>query len=366
MACVTKKRGRWAVDFYDHEGRRRLKMALKGATKAQAKKLLREIEDQLERGVYRPARDMPRFKAVAEDWLEFKRPNVRASTWKMYGSHLTHHFTDIDPIKINRITIAQVERFITERMNAKMNITTLRKVLVTFNQVMNYAVRHRYIDHNPVREAEKPRGQGKEQKSKIRVLVPAEVGAFLNAVTDIKHKILFMLAIMSGARQGELFGLKWTDVDWVNSQVQIKRTFNNGAWYQPKSAASTRRIDLGPAMMAELKQWRLACLPSDLDLVFPSKAGTPLDHGHVISREFQPALKLAGLPRIRFHDLRHTYASLLIEQGENIKYIQSQLGHSSPSVTLNIYAHLLKPSNQQAAKRLESTIFGGSIKQAHG
>jgi integrase len=77
----------------------------------------------------------------------------------------------------------------------------------------------------------------------------------------------------------------------------------------------------------------------------------------VLRKHFRPALKAADLPRIRFHDLRHTYASLLIEQGENIKYIQTQLGHSSPSVTLDVYAHLLKPSNQQAARRLEETIF---------
>jgi integrase len=80
----------------------------------------------------------------------------------------------------------------------------------------------------------------------------------------------------------------------------------------------------------------------------------------MLRRHFFPALKKAGVDRIRFHDLRHTYASLLIEQGENIKYIQNQLGHSSPSVTLDLYAHLLKPSNPQAASRLENTIFSES------
>ena len=75
------------------------------------------------------------------------------------------------------------------------------------------------------------------------------------------------------------------------------------------------------------------------------------------SRHYQPALKDAGLPKIRFHDLRHTYASLLIEQGENIKYIQTQLGHSSPTVTLNIYAHLMKSTNQESAYRLEKVIL---------
>ena len=111
-------------------------------------------------------------------------------------------------------------------------------------------------------------------------------------------------------------------------------------------------------MMAELKRWRLACKPSELNLIFPNGAGEPLNHNNMVSRYFNPALKEAGLGHVRFHDLRHTYASLLIEQGENIKYIQSQLGHSSPTVTLNVYAHLMKPVNQTAALKLESSIFG--------
>ena len=96
-----------------------------------------------------------------------------------------------------------------------------------------------------------------------------------------------------------------------------------------------------------------------MTLYFSSnETGKPIDHHNLVNRYFKPALKAVGLPRIRFHDLRHTYASLLIEQGENIKYVQTQLGHSSPTVTWNVYAHLMKPVNQEAACRLENTVFG--------
>ena len=115
--------------------------------------------------------------------------------------------------------------------------------------------------------------------------------------------------------------------------------------------------NLGPKLMNELKKWRLACAPCKLDLIFPNASGQPMDCRNMVNRYFEPALKKAGLPKIRFHDLRHTYASLLIEQGENIKYIQSQLGHSSPTVTLDVYAHLMKKSNPESAMRLETTIF---------
>ena len=112
--------------------------------------------------------------------------------------------------------------------------------------------------------------------------------------------------------------------------------------------------------MTELKKWKLACPKSDLNLVFPNGVGKPIDHHNMVRRFFLPTLEAAELPRIRFHDLRHTNASLLIEQGENIKYIQTQLGHSNPTVTWNVYAHLKKPTNQEAACRLENTVFGES------
>ena len=216
---------------------------------------------------------------------------------------------------------------------------------------------HKYIDHNPVRDAERPKGQGTEEKEQIRILIPSEINDFFEVEENKKYRTLFMLAIFSGARQGELLGLKFTDIDWFNNQIHIQRTFNVGTWYKPKSRTSNRKIDLGPSMMAELKKWKVACPPNENNLVFPNEAGNPINHGNMLRRHFYPALKAARCPRIRFHDLRHTYASLLIEQGENIKYIQSQLGHASPVVTLSVYAHLMNPINQEAPCRLEKAVF---------
>lgn len=131
--------------------------------------------------------------------------------------------------------------------------------------------------------------------------------------------------------------------------------------YDTKTATSNCKIDLGPAMMAELKRLRLACPPNELNLVFPNEAGGPLNHNNVVSRYFEPALTAAELGKVRFHDLRPTYASLLKEQGENVKYMQSQLGHSSPTVTLNVYAHLMRSVNQEAALKLENSVSGVKV-----
>jgi integrase len=280
------------------------------------------------------------------------------------------------------MTTARLERFITKRQNEGMNINTLRKILVTLGQILSYAVRHKYLDQNPLREVERPRNPG-EEKKELTILTPEQLRAFLEAEEDQKYKTLFLVAVMTGARQGELLGLKWGDLDLINSQIHIQRTFTKGQFFPTKTRDSKRKIDLSPAVMLELKKWKLACPKNDLDLIFPNEAGEPMNYSNMVQRHFLPALEKAGIieiekiknkpkdpkkykkafrktkgMKVRFHDLRHGFASLLIEQGENIKYIQAMLGHSSPMVTLNVYAHLMKPTNQEAVLKLENAILG--------
>jgi integrase len=217
-----------------------------------AKTRLREIEDRLAKGNYIPAKKIPTFSDISASWLEFKRSNLRNSTWSVYLGHTQNHFREFIDLPVNRLTTAKIEEFIATRQNQGMNINTLRKILVTLNQIFSYAVRHGYIENNPLRDAERPKTAGKTKKPRIRILNPTEINAFLEAETNVKYKALFLLAIMSGARQGELLGLKWHDIDWQTNQVHIQRTFNNGAWYAPKTETSNRKIDLGPVMMKAL------------------------------------------------------------------------------------------------------------------
>jgi len=364
LACIRKRRGRWVIDFYDQYGKRRWETLKEGTTKKTAKERLRAVEDMVSKGAYLPSRKIPLFSKVAKEWLEYKKPNLRITTWEVCQGHVKNHFNDLDGLKINRVNVAIIEKYIRQRQGQGMNINTLRKILVTLGQVLSYAVRHNYIDHNPLRDAEKPRSTGNEgeyAQEKITILTPPQVKAFLSKAKGQKYQTMFKLAIFGGLRQGELLGLKWSDVDWENSQVHVQRTYTKGRFFATKTKTSNRRVDLGPIVITELKKWKLGCIKNKLDLVFPNESGKPMNYSNMITRHFLPALKQAELPKIRFHDLRHTYASLLIEQGENIKYIQSQLGHSSPTVTLNVYAHLMASTNQEAACRLENTVVGGSM-----
>lgn len=381
MACITKRRGRYVIDFYDQTGVRRWKTLKAGTTKARARDELRAIEDMVSRGVYLPARKVPTFEEVRKQWLEYKKPNLRETTCEVYEINAKHHLKELDGLRVTQITPAVVEKFIATMQKKhklirrkgskkkgdevpyafsekKISSETVKKVIALLHQVMAYAVRHRLIDHNPVRDAERPRSQGKEgHKKQTMILNPEQIRAFLDKVEDQKYRTLFLTAIMTGARQGEILGLKWSDVDFQKKQVHINRTFNHGRFFAPKTEGSARRIDLSPMVLRELAAWKLKSGGREEDMVFPNEQGQPLNYSNMVQRYFLKALKDAELPRVRFHDLRHSYASLLLSQGENIKYIQNQLGHSSPMVTLNIYSHLLKDSNQEAACRLENAIF---------
>lgn len=365
MAKVCKRRGRYVLDFYDQHGERQRITMPEGTTKKEADRELDGYKDQVRKGAYVHDKRVPLFSEVAKDWIEYKRPKLRESTWEVYESHVRNHFHYLEGLKVNRITITTIEKYITTRQLEGMTLGTLRKILVTLGQILSYAVRHKYLDHNPLRDAERPREQAKLQDDEqvcqdMKILTPPQITAFLAQIDHPKYRALFMLAVFSGARQGELLGLRWGDVDWESCQVTIQRTFNHGHLFSPKTQTSKRKIDLGPSVMRELKKWRLACPKTDIDLIFPNEAGNHINNKNMLRRHFRPALKAAGCPAIRFHDLRHTYASLLISHAENIKYIQNQLGHASPTITLNVYAHLMKDRNPEAACRLENAIFGAT------
>jgi len=133
-----------------------------------------------------------------------------------------------------------------------MAVATLRKILISLGSILTYAVRMRYIDFNPAREVEKPKDQSLHaEKEEMIILKPHEIRALFDKAAKPKDKLLFMTAVLTGAREGELIGLQWGDVDWLNSQLHIRRTFNHGKFMEPKSKASRRKIDLAPELVHE-------------------------------------------------------------------------------------------------------------------
>ena len=144
---------------------------------------------------------------------------------------------------------------------------TLKKLLITLGSIFKYAVVKRICEYNPVREIDKPKSTNKK---KVDFMNPTEIRTLIDNAEGEKFKTLLTLSVISGLRQGEALGLKWTDIDWFNCQVHVRRTYNHGSFYEPKSQTSNRAVDLGPTAMTRLKKWKVMCPPNELDLVFPN------------------------------------------------------------------------------------------------
>ncbi len=179
-----------------------------------------------------------------------------------------------------------------------------------------------------------------------------------------------MLAVTTGMRQGELLGLKWSDVDLEGGRVSIRRTLTrtgvgSAAFGNPKTSKSRRTVRLtaqgvealGSHLERQLKEIENAGDHySDQGLVFTTKTGTPINPSNLRNRSFATLLRTAGLPHIRFHDLRHTCATLLLVKGVHPKFVQELLGHATIAITLDIYSHVLPGMGDQAATAMEDVL----------
>ncbi len=191
----------------------------------------------------------------------------------------------------------------------------------------------------------------------MRFLTEEEINAVLNVAQKYYPDFypLLLTAIMTGMRRGEILGLTWDRLNFRTNKIMVRHNLYKGKLTTPKTLKSIRNIDMPETLVKVLKEWKLKAPPSDY--VFANKIGLPRNPENMIKRKFFPVVRKAGIDKIRFHDLRHTYASILIAKNVPIKYIQAQMGHSAIDVTLNTYGHLLPEVHQKGIEALES-IFG--------
>ena len=201
----------------------------------------------------------------------------------------------------------------------------------------------------------------------IQPLSVEEVGQLLGAVR--KHApqcyAIFLMAIHTGMRSGELAGLQWGDIDWNRKSATVRRNFTHGRLTSTKTGKS-RRVDLSDAVIQELgklkkrrkEEWLKKGINKIPDWVFSSSNGTPIDMKNLKNRQFRICLEKAGLRRIRFHDLRHSFSTILIQNGESIVYVQNQLGHSTIRMTIDVYTHWIPSENRDAVNRLPVAAGG--------
>jgi integrase len=222
-----------------------------------------------------------------------------------------------------------------------------------------------YLVHDPLL------GQRRLPRRRIErdFLEPHEIAVLLAGATPPDDTILH-LAIYTGLRRGELFALQWGDVDWGNGQeggrVWVRRSLYQGAITAPKTEHSIRVVDVMRRTLDALAAYREGSPPQGEGFIFHTAKGTPLDPDNWYKRHFLPVLERAGLRKVVLHALRHTYASLLINQGESIKYVSRQLGHASIQITADLYGHLFRETGQAAMERLERNTHRRGLKLVSG
>ena len=213
---------------------------------------------------------------------------------------------------------------------------TTNKALTQLYSMMKYAVGNRWLTTNPCAHVKRLRQPIDHRRRQMdgNVLTWDEVQALIEGADSQRDKTLIRMAVETGMREGELFALRWTDVDLAQARVHVRRSYRKRVESPPKTAASLRTIGLTEQMVSQLRVWKLACPqpPGCLGLVFPNGAGRYESHYNFLHRGFYPALERSRLRRVRFHDLRHTCASLLLAAGVSVHAVQAQLGHASPSI----------------------------------
>lgn len=357
MPCVRKRRGKWVIDFYDQFGQRHWETV--GTNKKDATEKLAQRIQEVGKEIFQPIQLSKPFKEVSAEWFQNqvetkKRPRTAKYYKDIKEIHLDPYFGEV---KVGRIDFALIEKYMAYKLTkGRLSKDSINKTVTALGTILKYAVRRKFIESNPVPNVERFRKGADEVKEKKRFLVPNEIQLLLKN-EDPKWGPIILTTVLTGMRESEVLALQWGDVDFNQGQIYIRRTLQGGKFYNPKTKTSYRKIDIDPELVTELKKWKLRCPKGKEDLIFPNSEGGPMDGLNMLKRIFYPALSRAKVTKIRFHDLRHTNASLRIEAGQNPKYIQEQLGHSSIQVTMDIYGHLLRSSDQDAAIRLRETIL---------
>jgi integrase len=298
-------------------------------------------------------------KNFLEFWLGHIKPNVAAATYRRYEVLVHQHLVPyLGNRKLADLSAFDVARLYEQMQAAGVPGPTRHLAAIRLRQALRYAVRFGLLHSSPADRVDVPR----LDSSEVRPLDAGQVAAFLAAAAGHRLYALFVLALDSGARIGELTALTWDDLDWARAELSITKSLEQkGKDRQakaPKTAAGRRRITLTPTTMIVLREHRerMQAEGHGGPIMFPTLTGKPYRQGNITEDHFAPLLRRAGLPHFRFHDLRHTCATLLLQAGVNIKVISERLGHASVSITLETYSHVMPTMQAQAADKMEGIL----------
>jgi integrase len=359
-----RKKGGWCTQYTAYTGDRK---TLYGKSRQEvAAKLAKALSDR-EGGLTFDAEGL-KLGGYLDRWLaDSVKDTVRLTTYQGYERICRLHIKpSLGRVRLKDLTVVHVRGLYKERLEAGLAPRMVQLVHVTLHKALKQAVADGLIPRNVTEVVKAPQPEKKE----IRPLSPKQARTLLEAVKGDRLETLYVLAVTTGMRQGELLGLKWKDVDLETGTVQVRRTLSTrtgkGVTFSPPKTAKGRRsiklpevakISLSKHRNVQLeKRTNLAGLWEDSGLVFTTRVGTPQGRQELVTRSFKPLLQKAGLPDIRFHDLRHTCATLLLSKGVHAKFVQELLGHATISITLDTYSHVLPGMGDATAGAMDETL----------
>jgi integrase len=369
--AIIRRGAKYSIKYRMPTGKQKWESGF--ATKAAAQSRLNELLGELGSGDYIEPKHAT-FKEFADEWLE-SRVSVRGSTLSAYKSIAKLWLIPaFGHRRISEIQLSDVQKVVTD-LNTKVSAKTLKNCLTLLRVMLvgkkgSSAVKRGYIRHDPTRGVELPSRHAKPivPPSKEQVWQLIDTAAELG---KLGHALVYMDAF-TGLRRNEILALEFSDIDWFTREVSVnkaisKRPAQDGVhkweWVigPPKSPKSVRRVALPETVQQLLSTWRQA-RGQKAKYIFSNTEQGFLDPDYFNEYVFAPIAKAAGLPGVRFHDLRHFFASMLIAQGESPKYICDQMGHSSVQVTFDIYGHLFPQAREEAAAKFQKSMFAGRLK----
>ncbi len=363
---IREWKGAWWV-FINHQGTRKAKRIGTGEPgKKAAKQVAQQIQARLALGqtAFDRLQASVTLDAYAETFLERIEQTRKHTTHRDYRKIFDRYvFPVFRGQDLQQITREKVKAFAVGCLQRGLSAKTVQNIIRTLSSLFSHAIEDNLITANPALRPGKFLPKISKRRS-INPLTREELALFLTYTKTMAPTLYpaFLCAARTGLRQGELLALQWEDINFAGRFVEVRRNFTHGKMTTPKSGES-RRVDLSRELTVTLETLQLnrqfeAVTHGWKEVppwVFCNEQGQPLNQNRIRLKFFR-LLKGAGVRQVRFHDLRHSFASLLLQNGESPVYVKDQMGHSSIQVTVDLYGHLIPGGNKQAVDRLDTPV----------
>lgn len=369
-----RKDGTWEARYTlgrDPGTGKQVQKSVYGKTQKEVRQRLQQITTAIDKGIYIEPSKMT-VEQWLKSWISEYTGDVKPYTKRAYTTNIKNHIIPaIGSIRMEKLAPLQVQRFYNECIRGEKNLKpkTVKNIHGVLHSALKQAVMNGIIRSNPTESCTLPR----IERVEIKPFDDEAERCFLQAIEGDKHERLFIVDLYTGMRKGEILGLRWSDIDFeqgtitISKQLQVE-PFKGGRYYlAPLKNDKERVITPAPYVMQVLREqrrhqnearllaggaWDEGDLPG---LVFTTETGRHLCH-QTIGTRYKKLVTAAGLPDARFHDLRHSYAVASIRAGDDIKTVQSNLGHHSAAFTLDTYAHATAQMKRESADRMQAHI----------